>query len=204
MAFRKEDLKIKNFAYMKTTKLIFLRHADTKKDQSINASQWGLSEKGRLQAEEVTKLSLMDSVDVIYASEEQKTSLTVELLSKRLGIDIRSLSFFNEVKRDDEFLTKEEFEIEKIKQLTDLSYSAFNGESGNEALTRFKEGVELITKWNEGKTILVVTHGTILNIYFSNLLNTYNQLIERWNKTAFCAIGIVENKKVIKDIIDES
>ncbi len=30
-----------------TTKIIFLRHADTEKDPNLNASQWGLSDKGK-------------------------------------------------------------------------------------------------------------------------------------------------------------
>jgi hypothetical protein len=33
---------------MKTTKLIFLRHADTHKDPDQNPAQWGLSEEGIL------------------------------------------------------------------------------------------------------------------------------------------------------------
>lgn len=186
---------------MSATKIIFLRHADTEKDPSVNAAEWGLSEKGKQQAVESSKLPLMDSVDVIYVSEEQKTSLTVAPLAARLNESITPLAFFNEVKRGDKFLTKEEFEAEKVKQLQDLSFPAFGGESGNEALARFKEGIEQVTNENEGKTILIVTHGTVLNIYFADLLNAYAELPDRWSMTAFCAIGVVEDGKVVQDII---
>ena len=67
------------------TKIIFLRHADTQKDPAINAALWGLSEKGQQQAEEVSKNSIMDEVDIIYTSEEKKTSLTVEPIAKKLS-----------------------------------------------------------------------------------------------------------------------
>ena len=183
------------------TKIIFLRHADTQKDPTINAALWGLSEKGQRQAEKVSKNSIMDEVDIIYTSEEKKTSLTVEPIAKNLSKETYPLPFFDEVKRGDKFLTKEEFEAEKVKQLTELSFNAFGGESGFEALSRFKQGVLEVTKQNEGETILIVTHGTILNIYFADLLNAYDKLSERWAKTAFCAFGIVEDGVVIKDII---
>lgn len=185
---------------MKIAQLIFLRHAHTQKDPLINAAKWGLSEDGKQQARKVSEMSIANSVDVIYVSEEQKTFLTIEPLAKKLNKKPQALQFFNEVKRGDKFLTKEEFEVEKIKQLKDLSYSAFDGESGIEALARFNQGVEFVIKENQNKTILIVTHGTILNIYFASLLNAYNELPNRWDRTVFCAVGMVENGKVIQDI----
>ncbi len=136
-------------------------------------------------------------------SEEIKTTLTVEPLVKKLQKNVKVLANFNEVKRGDKFLTKEEFELEKVKQLSDLDYHAFGGESCNEALIRFKRGVDQTINSHQGENILVVTHGTVLNLYFTDLFNAQNQLPERWHKTSFCAYGIVEDEKVIKDIITE-
>lgn len=185
---------------MKNTRLIFLRHTYPEKDPSVNAAKWSISEVGKQQANNVSEVPIMNFVDVIYISEEIKTFLTVEPLAKKLNKNPQPLPSFNEVRRGDKFLTKEDFESEKVKQLTDLSYCAFNGESGIEALARFKQGIEFVIQKNQNKTILIVTHGTILNIYFANLLNLYKELPDRWNKTKFCAIGVVENDKVIKDI----
>lgn len=186
---------------MKQTKYIFLRHADTKKDPSINVKEWILSENGMEQAELVSKMPVMNEVEVIYASSERKTFLTVEPLAVRLDKKIHTLEFFDEVKRGEKFFTKEEFEKEKSKQLIDLQYKAFSGESGTDALDRFKNGVSKVGAENEGKTVLIVTHGTILNIYFADLLNLFTNLPERWSKTSFCAVGIVQNEKVLQDII---
>jgi broad specificity phosphatase PhoE len=185
---------------MKNTKLIFLRHAHTQKDPLVNAAKWVLSEDGKLQAKAVSEILAISNIEAIFVSDEHKTLLTIEPLIKKINIAPTSLSFFNEVKRGDKFLTKEAFEMEKVKQLTDLSYCAFDGESGLEALARFKQGVDLVIKENLNKTILIVTHGTILNIYFANLLNAYHELPDRWNRTDFCAIGMVENNRVIQDI----
>src|ERR1035437_9085488 len=129
---------------MKTTQLIFLRHAHTQKDPLINAAKWGLSGDGKQQTRKVSEMPIMNSVDVIYVSEEQKTFLTVEPLAKKLNKNPQALPFFNEVKRGDKFLTKEEFKSEKVKHLTNLSYAAFDGETGIEALARFKTGIDFV------------------------------------------------------------
>jgi len=186
---------------MERRKIIFLRHADTEKDSNIKTALWGLSEEGKRQAEKAANLPVMQDVDLIYVSEEKKTVLTAEPLVKKLGKKTKALGFFDEVKRGDKFLTKEKFEVEKIKQLTNLDYHAFGGESGKEALARFKQGIDLVSKKNVDKTILIVTHGTILNIYFADLLDACDLLPERWKKTAFCSYGVTEDGKVVKDII---
>ena len=190
------------YCLYKGNKIIFLRHAETEKDSSKNASLWSLSEKGEKQANNLAKLPIINSVDLIFVSEEQKTSLTAKPIAKKLVKNLTVFSNFNEVKRGDKFLTKEEFESEKIKQLEDLDFHAFGGESGNESLKRFNEGVEKISKGNRGKTILIVTHGTVLNIYFANILDVNNEISSRWKKTDFCAYGVIENGKILKDIVE--
>ncbi|OGG42062.1 hypothetical protein A3A21_03485 [Candidatus Jorgensenbacteria bacterium RIFCSPLOWO2_01_FULL_45_25b] len=186
---------------MKTTKIIFLRHAETQKDPLVNAVLWGLSERGRAQAEEVSKQPIMSTVDMIYVSEEKKTAFTAEPIAKKFSKEVCASGFFNEVGRGDKFFSAEEFEAEKARQLTNLSYRAFGGESGLDALLRFKKGINEIVRKNPEKTILIVTHGTILNIYFADMLNFFEKLPERWSKTAFCAYGIIENGEVRKDIV---
>ncbi len=186
---------------MAHTKLIFLRHADTQKDPNVHASQWGLSETGSKEAEGVRDIALMGEVDEIYISEELKTELTVRPLAQLLDKNPIRLAEFNEVARGEKFLSKEDFELEKRKQLEDLSYAAFNGESGNDALARFKSGVSKVLSENPERTVLIATHGTVLNLYFADLLNVNADLPERWESTGFCAYGIVEDGTVMKDIV---
>jgi broad specificity phosphatase PhoE len=186
---------------MTQNRIIFLRHADTQKDPEVHATLWDLSESGKIEAEHVKDIEIMNAVDVIYTSEERKTSLTVQPLAGKLGKISTPMAAFNEVARGEKFLSKEEFEQEKNRQLEDLEYAAFNGESGLDALARFKAGVKEVAETNPGKTILIVTHGTVLNIYFSELLGANSSLPDRWSKTGFCAYGIVEDGEVVRDII---
>jgi len=184
------------------TRIIFLRHAETEKDPNIHAIEWMLSEEGERQAIKVSEIPLMNEADFLYSSNEKKAFLTVEPLAKKLSKSIQQLSFFDEVARGEKFLTKEEFEQEKRRQLEDLNYKAFNGESGNDALERFKEGVRRVSEENPGKTLLIVSHGTILNIFFANLLSREHALPERWNKTGFCAYGVISDGEIKRDLIE--
>lgn len=188
-------------ALMATTKIIFLRHADTQKDPAVHASQWGLSPAGSEAAERLAVDATLMAAQAIYVSEEPKTALTAGPLASALGIEPVADAAFNEVARGEKFLSKEDFEAEKKRQLEDLEYAAFNGETGREALARFKEGVERAVAAHPGKTVLITTHGTVLNLYFADLLGKNAELPERWNKTAFCAYGVVEDGSVTKDIV---
>ncbi len=183
------------------TTLIFLRHAETHKDPNISAIDWTLSTYGYKQAQDVAELSPMHQTIAIYTSTESKSIETAKPLAKKLNRQIIQNKAFNEVLRGETFLSKEDFEQEKTKQLQDLNYHAFNGESGFEALERFKNGIEEIILHHPNDTVLIVSHGTILNIYFSYLRGTYQDLPERWQETQFCAYGVVKDGMIVKDII---
>ena len=182
-------------------KIIFLRHADTKKDPSVKSIDWSLSEEGQQQAKDVLNDDVFSDVDIIISSEEEKSYLTVLPLAEKLGLKIERLLYFNEVIRGDKFLSDEEFKLEKEKQLTDWNYEAYGGESGHQATARFKKGVEIVSSEHQGKTILIVTHGTVLNMYFADILNRHPDLFERWQKTGFCAYGVIDDGVVTRDII---
>lgn len=183
------------------SKLIFLRHAETQKDPSINAALWGLSEKGKQQAIDIANNPLLSEVDVIYVSSEPKTLHTVDFLLKKLKLKPIQNESFDEVRRGDGFYSKDDFENEKKLQLSDLSYKAFGGESCEDALSRFKKGIDEVLGNNNQQKVLIVTHGTILNVYFAYLLNDFKDLPERWEKTKFGALGVVEKGQVVKDIV---
>lgn len=185
---------------MSQVTLLFLRHADTEKDPSKNAADWGLSPAGQAQAKEIASHPVLQRTQVIYTSSERKTALTVEPLANKLGLATLENSAFDEVRRGDKFLTPEEFAAEKRKQLEDLDYPAFDGETARQALQRFTAGVEQAVADHSGKTVLIVTHGTILNLFFASVLGVENELNERWKRTPFCAVGQIENGKVTLDI----
>ena len=177
-----------------------IRHAETKKEPSSHSMKWELTDSGKEEARRLANLSALQNVDLIYASKEAKTRLTIEPLANRLSKIIHIDPAFNEVNRPSLFLTNEEFTREKQRQLEDWAYAAQGGESANEALARFKIGIDRLNATLSGKEIVIVSHGTILNIYFAFLIGT-KDIFKRWSNTSFCAYGIVRDGKVVEDLV---
>lgn len=178
----------------------FLRHAETEKNPSVNAVEWGLSASGMERAKKLAESGVFDEVDMVISSEEKKAFQTAKAVAEKLGQKIIKIAEFNEVKRGDSFLAKEEFEKLKREKLEDLDCKKDGGESAREALERFESGLEKVNKLYEGKKILIVSHGTILSLYFAKIADKMDSIYDRWQKTQFCAWGKVKDGNLEKDI----
>lgn len=184
-------------------RFVFIRHARHQADPTQHPIHWSLNALGLEQAGRLAAVPELLRADVLVASEELKACMTLEPLAHALCKGIMQDEAFNEVWREEKFLSDAAFAEEKRRQLEDLEYHAFGGESGHDALKRFKAGVAKFETLHKGKTIVVASHGTILSIYFADLLQKYDRLTERWKKTDFSAYGIIENGKLVQDIVSE-
>jgi alpha-ribazole phosphatase/probable phosphoglycerate mutase len=106
-----------------------------------------------------------------------------------------------EVKREKKFLTDEEFTDQKMRELTNLEVIENGAESAKMALERFLNAISEIEEKHENENILIVSHGTILSLYFAYLQNEMQNVYERWKNIKFCAIGKVMNWKVTQDVV---
>ncbi len=186
---------------MKKGRIVFLRHGSVYKDPSTHPKNWTLSSQGIRESQTIADDVFLEDCELLFSSTEAKSQLTIQLLANKLQKEITSLAYFDEVRRGEKFLSNPEFKAEKFKQLQDLNYHAFNGESANQALERFKAGVSFVSQQNPGKKILIASHGTILNLYFADLLKVNQQLTQRWSNTSFGVYGVVAGSQVVKDIV---
>ncbi len=180
---------------------IFLRHGETIKDPTIHPKEWELTSEALTVINEYLYLDIFKQVNYIYSSTENKSVATLKPIAKFLSKEIIEVANFVEIGRSQKFLSEEEFQIQKKRQLTEYQTDVDGGESAEHALNRFKEGVEQIEKTHNGQIILIGTHGTVLSLYFADVLNQMDQVYERWSKLPFCAYGVIRNCKVEKDII---
>ncbi len=190
----------------------FLRHAQTTVDLSRPSKEWVLSEIGIKQCRELASSNIFSKIDLIICSTEKKTSLTAQPFAELTNKPIFTHTGLNEIGSDKPPLRNtQEFEELRLKCFKDLDYTEYGWESSRNALKRFKLSIEEInsrfyTAYND-KTILVVSHGTILSLYFADLLGIINrgtEVFKRWKHLEFCAWGLVINNKVIKDINEKS
>ena len=98
-------------------------------------------------------------------------------------------------------LTKNEYE-KSVKWAFENPHKGIHGwETTSSALKRFTRAVEEVKK-REEERILIVSHGIVLSLYFGVLTHQMDNLYSRWKKLAFGAWGIVEDRNVLKDIVD--
>ncbi|MFH1456148.1 MAG: histidine phosphatase family protein [archaeon] len=182
--------------------LIFLRHAETKKDKSIPVSQWVLTREGKEKSKNLTNDKYLLDVDIIITSTEKKAFQTAKHLADKLNKEIIQIKDLSELNRDKgEIMTKEEYDQMKVKIFEDLDFTDFGWETCNHALERFRKTVKEIDKKYENKKILIVAHGTVMTLYFSYLQNSLDNIFTRWKSLGFCDYGIVKDDRVIKDIV---
>jgi len=183
----------------------FLRHAVPKLDKSKPRSKWILSEEGVHAAQKLAPSPVFDNVNLIISSEEERAYQTARFVADKLGKEVVRMLELNELEQDaGGFLEKEEFDRTIRFALTRWDRSLHGWETARCALDRFRKAVNQVNSEYEGKTILIVSHGCVLNLYFAELLNKLNTVYERWNKTTFLNYGLVKDGKVVKDIVEES
>lgn len=182
--------------------IIFVRHAKTKVDKNMPIEDWILTDDGEKCALELANDKELIDADILISSDEKKAYLTIEPLATKISKKIIKIKELGEIKRpNSEKLTSKEYEDMKVKVFSDLFFTEHEWETANSALMRFKEAVEKIDKKYEKKKIIICAHGTVMTLYFACLQNQMDKLFDRWHRLEFGKKGIVENNKVVRDII---
>jgi broad specificity phosphatase PhoE len=182
--------------------IIFLRHAETNIDPSLPAHVWSISEEGIRKTQELAKSAVFAEVAGIVHSSEKKARQTADVFAELLRVDLYELPEFDELRRQaGPLLSSREYRLHVRATLTDWEHSHHGWESGRNALQRFSEGVKRINIMFYDKTILVVSHGIVMSLYFSQLRNLQSIAFERWAQMPFLAWGLVREDQVLIDII---
>lgn len=180
--------------------ILFVRHGKVTKDPSKPAPEWDLSPDAIEQLKPLLDDPLFKGVDYIYSSTESKSVKTAEPFAQLLDLPIHQLGEFCEVHRSSKYFTDEEFLEEKKRQLDDLDYTPEGGESGRDALVRFRTGLQKINAGDD-ETVLVVSHGTILSLFFTEQEQIDNRFAA-WQRLRFCSYGVMTDGKITKTLFD--
>lgn len=178
----------------------FLRHGETIRDKNSPAVLWPISEETKSELSKIAKQERFADLAAVYASTELKAKQSAQPFAEVTSLEVLTLEGLEEVHRGDKYLSDKEFKDLKRKKLEDRDCNPDGGETSNEALTRFKDAIAKIDKEHDDAKILVVSHGTILALYFSDLKNDLKNVFAYWNSIPFDAVGVVKNSEVIEDI----
>ncbi len=153
------------------TDLIIVRHGESIGNKSsifLGHKDLDLSTKGKTHAELVRDYLKSFKIDAVYSSDLLRAYNTAKPTADYLGIDIITSKNLREIYAGD-WEGKPYAEIqEQYKKIWDIwlndigSCVAPNGESVKKLSDRASNEVLKIARENEGKTILIATHATVI------------------------------------------
>jgi broad specificity phosphatase PhoE len=151
--------------------LVFIRHSQSRPEAGVPAREWRLTAEGRRRCGPLALQLAPYNLDLVVTSKELKAIETGELTAQRLGIPCHVAENLHEHERQTApyFGTKAEF-IEAIKELfSNPAELVFGDETAIEALERFSGAVERVMEVYSRENIAIVTHGTVLSLFVSQL-----------------------------------
>ncbi|MBI2103674.1 histidine phosphatase family protein [Candidatus Woesebacteria bacterium] len=160
------------------TKLILVRHGQTAKNTGGKMHSAGdpelLNELGRKQISLTAKKLKAYKPSMIYASKEARANQSAEIISKVCRVEMISTEGLQE-RNWGIYAGKSWPEIKPVLEgkSTEERYLWIpeNGESWKAFETRLKKIINKILKDNEGKTVIVVTHGGAIRALMPYLLH---------------------------------
>lgn len=151
---------------MSQPKLILVKHALPVIDPEKPAHQWKLSPEGKKRC---IPLAMQVSAYCplrIFSSREPKAIQTARILAGRLGQSFNVVDDLHEHERPNPgLLSPQDFEEKVMSLFTNPENIAFGKESAAQARARFYKAVTNLISQHPGKTILVVSHGTVISLF---------------------------------------
>ncbi len=164
------------------TRLLLLRHAETSAPDRFHGaeSDIGLGERGLKQAEDVARVLAAEHADILYTSAMKRAAATAKPIGEACGLTPIIVPALHERKMGPlSGLTREEgleeFRIVKYHWMNgELKYTHQGGESFQDVQTRIVPIFEDIVSKSPGKTIIVVTHGVVIRVFLTSVLEGRN------------------------------
>jgi len=151
--------------------LILVRHSLTEITENAPAHQWLLSEQGRARGHLLVAHLIPYKPEIIVSSVEKKAQQTASIIGGNLGLNFHIVDGLHEHDRShSQFYSADKFQSLVREFFKKPDTFVFGSETANQAFLRFQMAVELIIRSNKDKTVLVVSHGTVISLFVSYLI----------------------------------
>ena len=186
-----------------TKYLILVKHSVPEIEEARPANTWKLSEQGKLRAQRLAEHLEGFGAEVIVSSHEPKAIETAEIIARRLQLNVQIVPDLQEHDRTNvSYLPHDAFQalIRDFFQRPDEL--VFGNETASEAYLRFYRAVHSILNEYSNKTIVAVTHGTVISLFVSQLTGSSD--LELWGMLglpSFVALDLGSNTVIVKNKI---
>src|SRR5258708_29268945 len=169
-----------------------IRHPKTHVAPARQPHEWVLSEQGRSQVRKLNEAPFWKTVRALYSSNQPKAIEAAKVIGKTHEIEIIALPGLAEVWRGKEvYLSAAEYDNVLARFFSLPHFSIEGWERATNALARFSETVKYLIDQHPGKSVAILSHGTILTLYTA-MLDHQNPTLERWREIGFATVAAVE------------
>lgn len=186
-----------------TKYLILVKHSLPQIEEDCPTNKWKLSQEGRLLAHRLAEQLESFSPEVIVSSNEPKAKETADVLADHLRLGIQILPDLHEHDRSNmPYLSQDAFQTSVREFFQKPDELIFGRETANQAYTRFYGTVHSVLNGHRNKTVVIVTHGTVISLFVSRLTGSSD--LELWSKLglpSFVAMDLHSSTLIVRSNI---
>ena len=186
-----------------TKYLILVKHSIPQIEIELPANAWRLSEEGLLRAHRLAEHLQSLAPEVIVSSSEPKAKETADVLASRLQLEMKSDPLLREHDRSNvPYLSHEAFQGSVRAFFQNPDELVFGQETANQAHARFYRAVHAVLNEHKNKTVVIVTHGTVISLFVSRLTGSSD--LELWNMLglpSFVAMDLHSSTVIVRSQI---
>jgi broad specificity phosphatase PhoE len=183
--------------------LILVKHSIPEINENQPANTWKLSQEGQSRAHRLAEELESFEPEVIVSSYEPKAKETADTLASHLYLDVQILPNLHEHDRSNvPYLSHDAFQTSIRDFFQKPDELVFGGETADQAHARFYRAVHSILNEYRDKTIVIVTHGTVISLFVSRLTGSSD--LELWNMLglpSFIALDLDSNALIVRNKI---
>ena len=157
----------------KDLKVILLRHGETiyNKEKRLQSPKDSLTEEGKEQIFRLKENLTKFDFDEIISSDEKRAVESAEIISGWLKKEFKKIDLIRE-KSSGDFSDKLVSEVDwSLVSGSFLSKKIPGGDSVQDVIIRASDFFKMLNQFEQGKKILVISHGTFLRVLFCLILN---------------------------------
>lgn len=186
-----------------TKYLILVKHSVPEMVTDDPANTWKLSAEGRLRAGRLADELARFEPDVVFSSDEPKAHETAEIVARKFQLDLQLIPALREHDRSNvPFLSHDVFQASIRNFFRTPDELVFGAETANAAHARFYQAIHSILREHRNKTVIIVTHGTVISLFVSRLTGTSD--LELWSRLglpSYVAMDLNSSTVLVSNIV---
>jgi 2,3-bisphosphoglycerate-dependent phosphoglycerate mutase len=156
--------------------LILVKHSLPEIREDLPAREWTLSKEGHSRAGQLAERLTPYLPQILVSSPEPKAMETAGMIARKHHMSLHILHDLHEHDRSNvPYLSKQEFEEAVREFFKNPDRRVLGTESAEETHDRFSRAIQSVLTTYVDRTIVVVSHGTVISLFVSRLTDTSDE-----------------------------